>query len=290
MTDKVIEFIYNRLIKKNSILSVDNFINEINDIFNDISDQDKNKKILFEDANSSLLWNRTLGGKNDFNHSEYEAKLLNIFELLCSYNNISTDISNKSNKYDMIFVIGHCSQYEYFIQTNKENSSHSQMDKSDNHHVIYGKIISTSIDIELSKNTTKPIIFGITSCCPMKCNPEIGQIYKIDISASRAFDSILISNNLESEYDKIPIKDENCSDKFLLNILKKHYISRLPQVVHFTFENNQIKTSKIRRALLSNTLNRMSRDNYFPFNKKGRELGLDTRAYNLLKDIDKFEL
>ena len=287
MTDKVIELIYNKLVEKKSILSVDNFIIEINDIFNNVSDQDNDKyndekKILFEDVDSSLLWNRTLGGENNLNLSEYEAKLLNIFELLCSYN-----ISDRSN---MIFVIGHCSQYEYFIQTNRENSSHSQIDKSDNHHIIYGKIISTNIDFELSKNTNKPIIFGITTCCPMKCNPDIGQIYKIDISASRAFDSINVSTKLESEYDKISNLDQNTIDNFLIHILKKHYVSRLPQVIHFTFCKNKIISSKIRRALLSETLIRMERNNYFPFNKKGRELGLDSRSLSLLKDIDNFKL
>jgi hypothetical protein len=34
----------------------------------------------------------------------------------------------------------------------------------------------------------------------------------------------------------------------------------------------------------------MSRNNYFPFNKTGRELGLDIRAYSLLQAIDNFDL
>ena len=163
------------------------------------------------------------------------------------------------------------------------------MEKSLNHHIIDGQIIETSFDNELSKITKQPFIFGITSTCPM-IDKDIGKIYKIDIGTSRAFDMKITSDALAVEFNQIPIKDENSIETFLVKILKEHYISRLPQVVHFTFQNHQIETSKIRRALLSKTLIRMIRDNYFPFNKTGRELGLDIRTSFLLKSIDNFDL
>ena len=196
--------------------------------------------ILFEDIDS-ILWDRTFGKE--------------IFALICSYNNKISDRSIIDKcKQNMVFVIGHCTQPFYFSKRNI-NTSHSKIKKSLNHHIIDGQIIETSFDNELSKSTKQPIIFGITSTCPMIDNKDIGQIYKIDIATSRAFDFQQLSDDFTADFNKIPIKDEISIETFLLQILKEHYISRLP------FE---IETSKIRRALLSKTLIRMTKDNYFP--------------------------
>jgi hypothetical protein len=294
ITPTVIKLIYDKLEADNIILNVDNFIMKINDLFNDMTtpyDQTIKEKVF---NCGGLLWDRTLS--SNYDQSTYCTKLFDIFILLCSYNNRITD-SEKIKKCmkDMVFVIGHCTQYTFTFNLSKSNNpiikfntSHSLMEITDNHHIINGKIIQTKFDNELKKKY--PVIFGITSTCTMIDNNNIGKIYKIDIGSSRAFDTKKTSNYLESEYDKIPINDEKLIETFLLHILKQHYVSRLPQVVHFTFGNHQIETSKIHRALLSKTLIRMTRDNYFPFNKTGRELGLDIRAYSLLQAIDNFEL
>jgi Calcineurin-like phosphoesterase len=293
ITPTVIELIYDKLEAEKIILSVDNFIIKINDLFNDMTTSyDKTiKEKVFN--NGGLLWDRTFG--TNYDPSTYCIKLLDIFSLLCSYNNRITDSKEiKKGMEDMVFVMGHCTQDTFTFNLDKShnpiiklNTSHSKINKSDNHHIINGKIIQTKFDNELKKKY--PIIFGITSNCSMD-NKNIGQIYKIDIGSSRSFDTKKTSDYLESEYDKILIKDDDTIKIFLIHILKQHYVSRLPQVVHFTFCKNKIISSKIRRALLSKTLIRMERDNYFPFNKKGKELGLDIIAFCLLKDIDSFEL
>jgi hypothetical protein len=223
ITEKVINLIYNKLEIDKTILSIDNFIKEINDLFNDFTSISVENKILFED-NDSVLWDRTFG--KEYDNSTYCEKLLEIFALICSYNNkISDKFIIEKCKQNMVFVIGHCPQPFYFSK-GKINTSHSKMEKSLNHHIIDGQIIETSFDNELSKSTKQPIIFGITSTCAMIDNNETGQIYKIDIGTSRAFDMQKISDDLAVEFDQIPIKDEKSIETFLVQILKQHYIYR----------------------------------------------------------------
>jgi hypothetical protein len=350
LNQEIIKYFYSNITKENKdpsfynyfksfikgkSINIDDFIDYINEEYNRCIKTSSTCKYIND--NAGLLWYRGLGFHDIIYDKQFCNELDNIFARLCQNN-----VKCKQNKY---LIIGHCIQSDFSLSNIKNNNnSHSNIKKYNNIHVIDGPIIETNIAKELYQSDISnklPMLFGITASCVKSNNPNLASIYRVDIGASRAFDSDnynkYFMSYIEPIYNELysniynMVRDYNNEYKFtskyvnsslsiekiiekitiIINIYKKknkinellisklvdaillnnkkfkiklmryiyqYFISRLPQLLHIKYNNNQPNTEII-RSTLENTIINMARNNIYIFNNK--------KYYNIINKIIK---
>ena len=206
----------------------DNINKWLNSIFPDTeSEQFKNFKLLNE--GNSILWQREYGmpyyidvrllafnGVTDFYEYVVKNDLRTFFKGTPFEVNIEDHIKNTK------IIIGHCFQNSQ--ETGLMNTTFSAIQNIDDCCVACcAPAVSDYTDID------KDFVFGITMECPKDETNTKHAIYKVDVSASRAFDT-------ESSY-KVSIMDD----------VKRNFLRRVPQVLEIIGAD-----TRILRTTLSN--------------------------------------
>lgn len=177
--------------------SINNLIDFINDEYNKCM---INKSLICDKINteSGILWYRNLT-INDKNNEEIICKQIDsIFKEL-----LRLDQTEK----ELYLVVGHCVQSEYsMIKHNTLVSSHSNITKYDDIHIIDGIIQKTSHKNEIKKSDKNSImIFGITTSCVIN-NANLAKLYRIDVGSSKAFDGNIVNQIFDNKIGSIIIK------------------------------------------------------------------------------------
>lgn len=204
----------------------DNINQWLNTIFPDIeSEQFKNFKLLNE--GNSILWQREYGmpyyidvrllafnGVTDFYEYVVKNDLRTFFKGTPFEVNIEDHIKNTK------IIIGHCFQNSQDLDL--MNTTFSKIEQIDDCCVACcAPAVSDYTDID------KDFVFGITMECPKDETNTKHTIYKVDVSASRAFDT-------ESSY-KVSIMDD----------IKRNFLRRVPQVLEIIGADTRILRTTI---------------------------------------------
>lgn len=204
----------------------DNINKWLNTIFPDIeSEQFKNFKLLNE--GNSILWQREYGmpyyiderllafnGVSNFYEAVVKNDLRTFFKGTPFEVNIEDHIKNTK------IIIGHCFQNSQ--ESGLKNTTFSAIQNIDDCCVACcAPAVSDYTDID------KDFVFGITMECPKDETNTKYAIYKVDVSASRAFD-------IESSY-KVSIMDD----------VKRNFLRRVPQVLEIIGSDTRILRTTI---------------------------------------------
>ena len=202
-----------------------------------------------KDGIISPLWAREFGSSN--NDESICEKVKNILQMFVGEEHDITDLR---------LIIGHCIQSRTTM-SNQSNRTFSKIDIDASRRIEYlSAPARTSIpDIK------NDFIFGITMGCPKHSNNEDHHLYRVDIGASRGFDSKRDIDMITTPHiDQTP------------NELEKRYLySRTPQVLKLG------QTVQIIRSRLKNTRIHQPRAYYEEYIKKygHKELDLDSENY-----------
>jgi hypothetical protein len=202
-----------------------------------------------KDGIISPLWAREFGSSN--NDESICEKVKNILQMFVGEEHDITDLR---------LIIGHCIQSRTTM-SNQSNRTFSKIDIDASRRIEYlSAPARTSIpDIK------NDFIFGITMGCPKHSNNEDHHLYRVDIGASRGFDSKRDIDMITTPHiDQTP------------NELEKRYLySRTPQVLKLG------QTVQIIRSRLKNTRIHQPRAYYEEYIKKYgyKELDLDSENY-----------
>ena len=265
MTEQIIE-IFKKNIRTNDMsLTIEQFIDKINRLYNESYTDIYRKMYLGE---IDILRDRTFGDINGRSNNKVCNQLSKVFD----HFNIDGHT----------LIVGHCVQTYLSFRTSKSylHFFHTNIMRSKDVHTINGS--TKEIDIysslsALSKNydfekDKFPLYLGITASI---CNDVTdNKIYRLDVGMTKALDEDKMYNDFSKLYDEtrkykkidiftdkinpnmIKILDPtfSYSIKKLFYLLIKYIVSRSPQLLYIKNYNNQII-----RGSLVNTLKKMNR-------------------------------